>query len=99
MAQNRNNRPNTKFERLPFSGKYSMKNIPIPSETEYKKKLILQMEKIVKNMCWKALFFLKDDKKYKSLAEDVEFLEREETYEFKSSKIPLPLKLMELFEK
>ena len=96
MAQNR---INTKFEKLPFSGKYSMKNIPIPSEKEYMKKLISQMEKIVKNMRWKALFFLKDDKKYKSLIENIEFFEKEETYDFKSSKKPPPIKLMESFEK
>ena len=52
---------NTNLERLPFAGKHSMKNIPIPKKSEYMKKLITQMEKVVKNMRWKALFFLKED--------------------------------------
>ena len=44
-----------------------MKNTPIPKNTEYMKKLIGQMEKIVKTMRWKALFFLKEkNEKYKT---------------------------------
>ena len=47
MTRNRGNKPNTKFEKLPFAGKYFMKNIPVPTNnTEYMKKLIAQMEKI-----------------------------------------------------
>ena len=46
MTRKRGNKPNTKFENLLFG--YSMKNIPIPKENEYMKKLIAQMEKIVK---------------------------------------------------
>ena len=65
MVRNRNNKPNTNFEKLPFAGKYSMKNIPIPKNNEYMKKLIGQMEKIIKRMRWKALFFLKEEDKQK----------------------------------
>jgi hypothetical protein len=63
---------NTKLGKLPFAGKYSMKNIPIPKSSEYMKKLIGQMEKVVRNMRWKALFFLKDDDKYKKIVENIE---------------------------
>ena len=44
MTRNRGDKPNTQFEKLPFAGKYSMKNIPIPENNkEYMKKLIAQM--------------------------------------------------------
>ena len=99
MTRRRDNKPNTKFENLPFANKYSMKNIPIPKENEYRKKLIAQMEKIIKRMRWKALFFLKGEDKYKPVAEEVEFYEKEETYGFKTEKKPPPIKEMEAFEK
>merc|ERR1711884_994404 len=83
----------------PFAGKYSMKNIPIPNDTEYKKKLISQIEKIVRRMRWRALFFLKEDDKYKALMDDIEFYEKEETYGFNSVPKPPPVKELELFEK
>ena len=35
---------NTHLEKLPFAGKYSMKNIPIPKKSEYMKKLIAQIK-------------------------------------------------------
>ena len=99
MTRNRGGRPNTKFEKLPFAGNYSMKNIPIPNEKEYMKKLIAQMEKIVKTMRWKALFSLKEEEKYKSLVDNVEFYEREDTYGFKTERKPPPIKDMESFER
>ena len=37
---------------------YSNKNIPIPSENEYKLKLIMKTENFLKRMRWKALSFL-----------------------------------------
>ena len=54
MAQNRTNGPNTKFEKLPFAGKYSMKNIPLPTQKEYMKKLkIMLANHVVKNLSLK----------------------------------------------
>jgi hypothetical protein len=50
MTRNRSNQPNTKFEKLPFARKYSMKNIPIASKKEYMKKLIAKTKKIVRRM-------------------------------------------------
>ena len=90
---------NTKLGKLPFAGKYSMKNIPIPRSSEYMKKLIGQMEKVVRNMRWKALFFLKDDEKYKKTVEDIECYGKEEKYGFKSVKKPYPINELENFEK
>ena len=90
---------NTHLEKLPFAGKYSMKNIPIPSKSEYMKKLIAQMEKVVKNMRWKALFFLKEDENYKETVEKIECHGKEEKYGFKSVKKPFAIKEMEDFEK
>ena len=98
MTRNRQDRPNTKFEKVPFAGKYSMKNIPIPKENEYMKKLISQMEKLVKNMRWRALYILKDDKRYKSFVDQIEFFWKEETYGFKATRKPPAIKHMENFE-
>ena len=99
MVRNRGDKPNTKFEKLTFAGKYSMKNIPIPKNNEYMKKLIAQMEKIAKRMRWRAIFFLKDENKYKNLAEEIEFYGKEEKFGFKSEKKPPPVKELEEFEK
>ena len=89
MTRKRGNKQNTQIEKLSFAGNYSMKNIPIPSRIEYMKKLIAQMEKIVKNMRWKALFFLKDkDDKYKNMVEGVEFYEKEETGQLEAQAFP-----------
>ena len=47
-----------------------------------------------------SFFFLKEkDEKYKSLVNEVEFFDKEETYGFNSSKKPPPIKEMEQFEK
>lgn len=99
MVRNRGDKPNTKFEKLPFAGKYSMKNIPIPKNSEYMKKLVGQMEKIVKRMRWRALFFLKEEEKYKTLAEEIEFHGKEEKYGFKSEKKPPSIKEMQDFRR
>ena len=99
MTRKRGDKPNAKFENLEFANKYSMKNIPIPNENEYMKKLIAQMEKIVKRMRWTALFFMREEEKYKPLLEEVEFYEKEDTYGFKTEKKPPPIKEMEDFEK
>ena len=41
-----------------FNMEYSKKNIPIPSQEEYKVYLISKVEKFIKRMRWKALQFL-----------------------------------------
>ena len=91
---------NTNLEKLAFAGKYSTKNIPIPTKSEYMKKLIGQMEKIMKNMRWKALFFLKEDnEKYKDIVEEIELYGKDEKYGFKSVRKPYSIKELEEFEK
>ena len=58
------------------------------------------MEKIVKNMRWKALFFLKEDnEKYKKLVEEIELYGKDEKYGFKSVRKPYSIKELEEFEK
>ena len=59
MTRNRGDKLYAKFENLEFANKYSIKNISIPKRNDYMKKLIAQMEKIVKRMRWTALFFWK----------------------------------------
>ena len=41
-----------------FNITYSNKSIPVPLENEYKLKLIMETENILKRMRWKALAFL-----------------------------------------
>ena len=67
MVRNRNENVDTNLEKLSFAGNYSMKNIPISKSSIYMKKMMGQMEKFVKRIRWKVLFFLKDDKKYKKI--------------------------------
>ena len=57
------------------------------------------MEKVVKNMRWKALFFLKEDENYKKKVEEIECYSKEEKYGFKSVMKPHAIKEMEEFEK
>ena len=38
---------------------YSLKNIPIPTDKEYTKRLIEKVESVIKRMRWRAFFFLK----------------------------------------
>ena len=37
---------------------YSLKNIPVPSQNTYMKKLIVQVEKVLQRIRWKTFFFL-----------------------------------------
>jgi hypothetical protein len=94
MVRRKRENVNTNLEKLPFAGNYSMKNIPIPKKSKYMKNLIVQMEKIVIYMRWKALFFLKEDEKYKESVESIECHGKEEKYGFKSVKKPYAIKEM-----
>ena len=57
MVRKKRENINTHIEKLPFAGKYSMKNIPIPTKSQYMKKLIAQMEKVVKKHEVEGLVF------------------------------------------
>ena len=47
-----------KMEKLTFANSYSLKNIPLPTETQYRKKLISQTEKFMRRFRWRAYFIL-----------------------------------------
>ena len=59
---------------------YSTKNIPIPDRKQYLKCMINKTEKFIRNMRWKAFFYLNPDSKQND----------KETFGFKSTK-PAPL--------
>ena len=61
--------------------------MPIPSENEYKLKLIMKTENFLKRMCWKALAFL--DKLKGS---------DKENFGFKTAKCPYSVKELVLLE-
>ena len=65
-----------------------MKNIPIPSNREYTKRLIEQTESVIKRMRWKAFFYLNPDKTPKE----------KNTYELKSRNTPPQVEEMTKFE-
>ena len=69
---------------------YSTKNIPYPSRKEYRQNLIEKTCKFLKNMRWKALFFL-------GLITTKQ--NTHETYGFKSDKNPDPVNEMKEFER
>ena len=46
------------MENLEFGGKYSAKNIPLPSRKEYKKQLIYAVRKFVNNLRWRTFFYI-----------------------------------------
>ena len=65
-----------------------MKNIPIPSDTEYTKRLIEKVEDFTKRLRWRAFFFLNPDSRPS----------RTETYGFKSLRSPPPIQQLKKFE-
>ena len=67
---------------------YSTKNIPIPSENDYKKALIEKTEHLCKRMRWKAHFFLNPENKH----------DKKETYGFNSKKSPSHIPELASFE-
>lgn len=71
-----------------FEIEYSVKNIPIPSERQYKIQLISKVEKVIKRMRWKTLEFLG------KLSSD----NNNQTFGFKSTKCPPPINELANFE-
>ena len=69
---------------------YSLKNIPIPSKTSYRLKLIEEIESVIKRMRWKAFFHLKENGKNEMETEN---------FGFKSKNCPLQCKELKNFEK
>ena len=63
------------------------KNIPIPTETQYKVQLIKKIEAVIKRMRWKAIYF------------DQEVNSDKNIYGLKCDKCPPPVKALTSFEK
>jgi hypothetical protein len=79
-----------------FNINYSGKNIPLPSRTDYKKKFIEAIEKLIKNMRWKAFFYLKANP---DSSTDSEEDTREDHYGLKSRCSPPQIEEMADFER
>ena len=43
---------------------YSLKNIPIPTKSNYLKSMVEKVESFIRRLRWKAYFFCKDAKRY-----------------------------------
>ena len=69
---------------------YSMKNIPVPSQTAYKKTLIAKLESFVKRMRWRAYHFING-----KCEEDRDDREK---YGFNSTKSPPQVQELKHFE-
>ena len=67
---------------------YSTKNIPYPSRKEFRQTLIEKTCKFLRNMRWKAIFFINPPSNTSS----------QETYGFKSEKNPEPVRELKFFE-
>ena len=65
------------MEKVNFN--YLLKNIPTLSRLSYQLKLIEKIESVIKQMRWKALFFLKDNNSNEATRE---------TFSFKSKQHP-----------
>ena len=65
-----------------------MRNIPIPTNKEYTKRLIEKTEDVLRRIIWKALFFLHPETKSND----------KETYGFNSTKTPPIIDEMKKFE-
>ena len=81
------------MEKINFG--YSMKNIPIPPKNSYLKALIDKTESFLTRLRWKAIFFLnkkdnKEEKEEENLPND--------SYNFKSEKVPPKVKELISFE-
>ena len=74
------------MDRISFE--YSTKNIPTASKQSYLKCLIDKTEKLIKNMRWRAFFYLNPPKKQSN----------KETYDFKSTRTPPAIDEMKVFE-
>ena len=68
---------------------YSLKNIPIPSEKLYTKRLIGKVEDVIKRMRWKSHFFVNGDNNNGA----------QQMFGFKSRKCPPQVKDMENVER
>ena len=77
-----------------------LKNIPLPTLTAYKKKLIEKTEKVIRRMRWRALFFLQENgsDEESSEMEDEHKKDRKETFGFKTRNCPPKIEESQEFE-
>ena len=68
---------------------YSTKNIPVAQPKEYLKCLVTKTESFLRRIRWKAYHFLKPDESAESASQ--------ETFGFRSTKSPPPMKELEEF--
>ena len=66
--------------RMTLTGNYSLKNIPIPPNELYMRKLIEMTESVMKRIWWRAFFFLR--------SEEEGNVQEDEKYGFNSRKCP-----------
>ena len=71
-----------------FSVNHSTKNIPLPSQNDYRQRLIEKTEQFLRRMRWKAYFFLNPST----------ISNTKDTYGFKSAKNPPPVEELKEFE-
>ena len=81
------------MEKVNFSGKSSLKNIPIPTKQKYLKKLVSKTESFLRRLRWRASFLLKYNENLNPDREPVK------NYGFKSDYAPPHIKDIEAFEK
>ena len=81
------------MEKINFN--YSLKNIPIPSPSTYKMKLIEKVGSVIKRMRWKAHFYLSGEKEEN---DDGNIDTKKENYGFESRKCPQQCSELENFE-
>ena len=91
----------TSLTKLPFSGEYSMNNIPIPRRKEYKQKLVRKTELLIGRVRWKYWWATKDKRKNQNQSQppQVEFEEdKKENYGFRTANAPPRSEELEPFE-
>ena len=79
------------FDQVNFN--YSVKNIPLPSKYQYLYRLTEQIEKLNKNMRWKAKFFLKENDFIDNTEEN-----KKNKFNFKTKRCPPPIDELKPFE-
>ena len=72
------------------SFEYFTKNIPLPSEDDYRAKLIERTEQLCRRMRWRALFYLNPEKCNSGT---------KDTFGFNSNRTPPPIAETDKFEK
>lgn len=75
-----------------------MKNIPLPTTSAFKKRLIEKVEQVIKRMRWRALFFLQREDDKDDNDDDGGAEEREEKFGFKTRKCPPKIEELQEFE-